>query len=219
MNLAPASGGPWAPRRHAPSGPVQERAWRSSRMRLCFWSWSSTAALRRAASSRSSPSDARSARPNRSSSQPGSASAASVMAACCSGDSVPVRAAASVLGCVRRRLALSSCCWALDTDSPLLRPSMWAGVRSPPMRHSSVSAIRAAASALSVAQMCSIRAARSITPSASDPERNAASKLAATVANDVSNSRSFVHMGTAFDGRLLNGGSEELQRCKTTSRV
>jgi hypothetical protein len=44
-----------------------------------------------------------------------------------------------------------------------------------------------------------MRAARSMTPSASDAARKSAAKLA----NDLSNSLSFVHMGTASDSRLL----------------
>jgi len=103
---------------------------------------------------------------NRSPSALGSAEAASVIAAACCGDSRPWRAAASVLGCSASFLAASSCWAAPETVWPVLRASMCAGVRSPPMPHSSVSAMRAAARALTVQAMCSMRAARSITTSA-----------------------------------------------------
>ena len=135
-----------------------------------------------------------SASSNSSSSQVGSACAASVMAAACWGESLPWRAAASVFGWAPRRLAFSSSWAAWDTGVPVRRPSMWAGLLSPPRPHSSVWARRVAARALVVAAMCSMRAARSITPSAWAPDSRAGSKPEAKVAIAFSSSPSLTHM-------------------------
>src|SRR3954451_11828217 len=71
---------------------------------------------------------------------------------------------------------------------------MWAGLRSPPRDHSSVSHMRAAARALTVAAACSMRAARSITPSASAAEISAGSKPEAKATVALSSSARFSHI-------------------------
>ena len=106
------------------------------------------------------------------------------MAAACSAESSPRRAAAAVSGSAPNRRAVSITDAACTTDVPVRRASWCAADRSPSARHVPTSARRAAASPLRLAASFSIRDASSTTFSAWAADSKAASKPAAYPLSD-----------------------------------
>jgi hypothetical protein len=111
-----------------------------------------------------------------------SAPAASTIADACSAESSPRRAAADVSGSDSNRRAMSMAAAACTT--PVRRASWCAAERSPSARHEPVSAKRAAARALRVAAIFSIREASSTTCSAWTADSRSASNPAAYPLSD-----------------------------------